>query len=346
MSEFRKDPVSMQWVIIAPERGRQPLYNELQIHKKEAEHDPNCPFCHGNESFTSRDIFAFHNKKQEWIVRVFANKFPSLKVETEVQMHPEGLHEFYSGVGAHEIIINTPFHNKTFADLDLENFEAVLKAMQARIRDLYNDRRLKYISVMHSCGKLKNSTIEHSYSQLIALPLIPDQIQSVFKNAKDYFIDTERCVYCDLIYQNLKNNELIVLENENFICLSPYAAKTPFELSIFPKAHQHDFSTIPNNQIKSLAILFQETLIRISKALNKPSFSFALRSSPNLQSFSASNRLNHFEHFFHWHIEIKPHLSFNCSSELLSGIPVNTVAPETAAEFLREVNIKSILNSQ
>ncbi len=331
MPELRQDPVSSRWVIISAERGRQ----RLQVESAKATGEKFCPFCYGHEDKTPPEILAYREPDSEsdgpgWWIRVVPNKFPALEIEGELEKQGEGIYDTISGVGAHEVIIETPDHFSRLEDLEPRFVGEVLWAYRDRIRDLRNDPRLKYIMVFKNCGESAGASLEHPHSQLIATPIVPKRVAVELAGSQRYYRYKERCVFCDIIRQEEASKERVIGGNDGFIAISPFAARFPFEAWILPRKHSSEFDVQSREQIDRLAVLLKETLLRMSRSLNYPPYNFMLHISP-LQE----GNLN----YYHWHLEVIPHLTSIAGFEWGTGFHINPTPPEEAAAYLRSIDI-------
>lgn len=330
MSELRKDPVTGRWVIISTERGKRP---SDFAHPKSKAKTTFCPFCPGNEDKTPPEILAFRQEGSPpngsgWRLRVVPNKFPALRVEGEVSREGVGLYDKMSGIGAHEVIIETPHHEETLSTMPSKSFEDVLWAYRDRMLDLKKDLRLRYAMLFKNHGEEAGATLEHPHSQLVALPIVPHLVMEEMAGARDYYGYKERCIFCDIIRQEIQQGERVILENNEFLVISPFAAFSPFESWILPKRHGSFFEESQIHEIQSLGVIFQETLKRLEKALNFPPYNFTLHTTPFKE--------RHLE-YYHWHFEIIPKLTKFAGFEWGSGFFINPTLPEEAAKFLREL---------
>ena len=336
MTELRKDPIIDNWVIISTERGRRPLDYKIKTEEKKKD---NCVFCEGNESKTPPEIFAFREEgtienKPGWKVRVVPNKYPALKMEKrEAALEKVGMFEKMDGLGVHEVIIETPYHYKDFNDLSIDNIVLILKTYRQRYLDLYGDKRIKYILIFKNYGIDGGASLEHSHSQLIATPIIPQRIKEELRGAKEYFDLNGRCIFCDYIKQEIKSKDRLIKETEKYVAISPFAARFPFETWILPKYHNARYEEISDNDILSLAGIMKEILFRIKKKLNNPPYNFIIHTAPS-KEFS-TREWPDLDKKYHWHIEIIPRLTKIAGFEWGTGFYINTTSPEEAARILR-----------
>lgn len=332
MPELRKDPVTGRWVIISTERRHRPT--SFASHSKEGV-TTSCPFCPGNESNTPPEILAYRDDDSEpnhpgWRLRVISNKFPALKVEGELDRRPMGIYDRMNGIGAHEVIIETAAHNRNIIDMSDHEIRDILWAYRERMADLERDIRIKYILVFKNHGEAAGASLEHAHSQLIATPIVPKRVSEELVGSKRYFDFKERCIYCDIIRQELADGERLVKDHDAFLTFVPFAPRFPFEMCIIPKSHQSSFLEMSDAEYLTLAACLKDTLLRLSLALDNPAFNYILHSRP------ISNE--HHE-YYHWHIEVIPKLTRVAGFEWGSGFYINPTAPEEAAEFLRDVDV-------
>ena len=328
MPELRKDPVIGRWIIISKERGKRPSDFPVEVF---AGAGGFCPLCPGNESFTPKEILSIpgnHVRKDgsDWQVRVVPNKYPALVIEGDLEKEGIGLYDQMNGIGAHEVIIETPDHDEKFSDFSVENMAKVFRAYKERILDLENDPRFKYVMVFKNHGQAAGASLEHSHSQLIALPILPRMIVSELVGAKSHYDYKERCVFCDIIRQEIKNKERVVCQNDSFITITPFAPRTPFEMWVLPKKHSSQYSAMDDFTFLELAEIFGESLRRLCKCIENIPYNFVLHTEP-----FPSKGLD----YYHWHFEIVPKLTSIAGFEWGSGFYINPLPPEEAAAYLR-----------
>lgn len=330
MPELRKDPISGRWVIISIERGKRPSDFPKRIAIPKGGF---CAFCEGNERTTPPEIFAIRPSDGEpnspgWTLRVVQNKFPALSSEGDLDKTGEGIFDKMNGIGTHEVIIECPDHNSTLSTMPLIYIEDALQVFDNRISELKKDPRFKYVLIFKNEGEDAGASLEHTHSQLIALPIIPHLVQEEIENAKHYHTYKERCIFCDIIHQEAAYKIRVISENEEYVAIAPFAASSPFETIILPKKHESKFLHSGNTNL--LAQILQKTLKQIDHVLDFPSYNMMLHTSPY------NNEIND---YYHWHIEIKPKLTKIAGFEWGSGFYINPTPPEEAARFMREADI-------
>jgi UDPglucose--hexose-1-phosphate uridylyltransferase len=332
MPELRKDPVTGTWVIISEERKKRPKYYQIIV-DKDLSIPQNCPFCPGNESMTPPETFALrpgHSRPNEpgWSLRVVPNKFPALRIEGELLKSGEGFYDKISGIGAHEVIIETPQHPVERSDMDSAQVMNTLAAARSRIQDLKKDTRFKYIMVFKNFGPTAGATLSHSHTQLIALPVVPLRVQEEIEGARAHFALKERCIFCDIIHYESEADRRLLGENEHFIVLAPYAPRFSFELAVYPKRHNPAFESTPDAELESLSAILSETLNKVSRLLNRPDYNLIIHNAPCA---------NNVGEFYHWHIEFMPVLARVAGFEWGTGFYINPISPEESVQSLKTV---------
>jgi UDPglucose--hexose-1-phosphate uridylyltransferase len=346
--ELRHDPIQKRWVIIASERSRRP--RDLGWIGKETAEAPTaepraCPFCAGNEEKTPREIWAGRGPGAApngpgWGVRVVPNKFPALTIEGELDREGVGNYDRVNGVGAHEVIIENPVHDKHLPDLSIDEFTAVLAAYRARLVDLRGDQRLRYILIFKNHKEKAGASLAHPHSQLIATPVTPRTVAMELETARQHYNLKERCLFCDILRQEISDRERIVQIDEHYATLAPYASRFPFELMVMPRKHQHDFANLSDEELRQLAFHFRDVLRRMKRGLGDPPYNFVLHTAPNTRGQTRRPTYwNTLEVDWHWHIEILPRLTSVAGFEWGTGYYINPTPPEDAAAYLREVEI-------
>ncbi len=332
MPELRRDPVIGRWVIIAESRGKRPSNFDVV---PEYPQGGACPFCPGNEDKTPPEILAYYNSGREknkpgWWVRVIPNKFPALEIEGDLDRSGEGMYDRMNGLGAHEVIIETPNHDQPLAEMDQSKLEDVFWAFRDRILDLSKDPHLEYILIFKNHGSAAGASLRHPHSQLIAMPMVPIRVKQEAEGAKKYFDYKERCVYCDIIRQESAQGIRVVAQNKDFIAFAPFASRSPFEMWVMPLRHSSDFQDIHKTEVANLAAMMKTVLGKHNSVLDNPPFNVIVHTSP-----LRTPKLQH----THWYIEIIPKLTKQAGFEQGTGFYINPTSPEEAAKFLREITL-------
>jgi len=342
VSEMRWDPLKNIWVAVADKRGRTPrdFFMERQKLTTTA-----CPFCYGQESKTPGEIYALrpdgsHANQPGWRVRVVPNKYPMLGIEGDLAHRGEGLYDAMNGIGAHEVIIETPDHERSTADLSAAELTEVLHAVQARLVDLRRDQRFRHILLFKSFGLEAGATIPHAYSQILALPIIPIEMRATLETCRCYFARKERCLLCDIVAQEIGDGRRVVRNDGEFLAFTPYASRRPFEIMIAPQRHSHDFSHLDGGSLLRLAETLIDLLRRQRKVLRDPPYNLILHNAPPAHHRPGKPQFwSSLNYDYHWHIELVPRLARPVGFEWSTGFYCNPTAPEEAATFLRDVHL-------
>ncbi len=338
MHELRKDILFDRWIEVLS-KSKEPLEYRLPIAENPGE--KSCVLCAGREMETPQEIISIRKQGTKpntpgWWVRAIPSFDPLFKVEGHLDRRGVGLYDRMNSVGANEILIESPEHIMRPEDLGIEQMVRVIRLYRDRIADLSKDMRLRYILIS------KNSLIDpwmafpHPVSSLVAVPVIPKKIKDELENAKQYFDYKERCIFCDILREELKVGERVILETKNFLCFCPYASSYPFESWIIPKRHNCDFQEISQEEIEDVGFVFMNILKKLRAVFRgETSLSYFLHTAPNRVP-----RRNHWHTLgddYHWHFEIIPRIIRRSGFELGSGLFILTTSPEKAAKFLREV---------
>jgi UDPglucose--hexose-1-phosphate uridylyltransferase len=343
MSELRHDPLAKRWVIIARERSRRP---EDFVHPEDVRLDGGfCPFCAGNEDKTPPEIAAVRPAGSvangpDWTVRVIPNKYPALSIEGGLERRGVGLYDRMRGIGAHEVVVESPLHALHMGDMEPGQLVSLLTTCQDRLRDLGRDPRFKYVLLFKNHGALAGATLAHPHLQLIATPVTPRAISVELDSARDHFHLKERCIFCDMLEQEIQARERVVALDEQFAVIAPYASRFPFELIVIPRRHNHAFPDEGSGAMAALARCLKETLSRLKSVLRDPPFNFVLHTAPNTET--TVRRRNYWDTLpfdFHWHVEILPRLTRVAGFEWGTGFYINPTSPEEAASYLRDAVI-------
>jgi UDPglucose--hexose-1-phosphate uridylyltransferase len=332
LPELRKDPITGRWVIIATERARRPT--DFVRDTVKGTGAANCPFCGGHEHKTPPEVLAFRNgtgpNQPGWALRVVPNKFPALRVEGDLSRSGEGIYDRMNGIGAHEVLIETPEHVVSTGELTEKQLEDSFWAFRERINDLKRDRRLRYVILFKNHGEAAGASLEHSHSQLIALPVIPKRAQEEIDGTRRYYEFRERCVYCDIVSQEIDEGTRLIIETDHVIAVAPYAPRFPFETWVIPKKHHSHFEDADIGTIQSLGSVMRTLMRKIEKVLEHPAYNVMVHSAP-IQEPPI--------HHYHWHIEIIPKLTRVAGFEWGTGFYINPTPPEEAARYLREARV-------
>lgn len=333
MPELRKDPIIDRWVIISTERGKRPVFF---IEEPPPPKTAMCPLCPGNEHMTPAEVYAIRPSNSppnspDWLLRVIPNKFPALRIEGSLNKEGVGLYDKMNGIGAHEVVIDTPVHGETLTNMDVRGMQNIFIAFKERVLDLAKDKRFRFTIVFKNHGTLAGASLDHSHSQLISLPIVPKRISEEISGGMNYYKYKDRCVFCDIIAQERDDNVRVIYENSRFIALSPYASRFPFETWILPKNHEPYFLyPSDDDNYHDAADALSTILKKHDKVLNSPPYNFMIHTTP-----LGNGDMPH----YHWHIEIIPRLTKMAGFEWGTGFYINPTPPEEATTYLKEAEI-------
>ncbi|MDQ3018598.1 MAG: galactose-1-phosphate uridylyltransferase [bacterium] len=331
MSQFRQNPITKQWVLIAPSRAKRPEdFKTYSVMFGLLEVDLTCVFCPGNEDKNPdlcEDVCRVPNNP-DWNLRVIQNKYHALEHTTMYQHR-----EFYnsrSGYGDHEVII-TRKHNEPVALQSAQLLESTLEMFVDRINTLGKDRNTAYVQVFHNHGRDAGASLVHPHYQILTTPMVPPHVHSEMAGCYHYYQIHKACIYCDIMKEETKLKERLVYEDEYFSVISAYASRSPFETWILPKRHSARFEDITQKERQHLAHVLKRVLGALYTKLSDPPLNFYIHTMP----VARDKHTMHEEASYHWHLTVFPRLTIWAGFEYGTGIPVNPMAPEETAKFLR-----------
>jgi UDPglucose--hexose-1-phosphate uridylyltransferase len=339
MPELRQNFFTKEWVIIATERAKRP--EELATHRP-VQAVPafveTCPFCPGNESKTPPEVLRIQADGADgpWAVRVIPNKFCALSSEVQPTRSLQHLRRRIDGFGFHEVIVDSQDHARCMAVLSDAQVTNILRAYKQRYNVLSLDQRIAHITLFKNHGADAGASLQHPHSQLIATPVIPSQVRHRLFEALRHYDDVGECMYCHMMEREVEDETRIVVKSEHFVAMEVFASATPFATHIFPMRHMASFGDITDIEVADLARVLRTLLAKIYVGLENPDLNFTVRSGP--AEYAGARH-------FHWYVSVIPRLTRVAGFELGSGMFINTVLPEAAAEFLRNVAVDKAIGA-
>jgi UDPglucose--hexose-1-phosphate uridylyltransferase len=339
-NELRKDYLLDRWVVIATERGRRPT--DFAKTKAPADTAATCPMCVGNENLTPPATLLYlkegdkivksqdpqtGERPKNWQIRCIPNLYPAF---TPPQLTQDAKNMFPSpgfgyAVGHHEVLVESPKHDENPANADLPQLELVIKAYIDRLKALSSKSHVKYVSIFRNHGLEAGASLSHAHSQIIATPMVPTTIREEVAACQAHYEDQGECIYCDIIKTESKGPRM-VMDSKDFSAIAPYASINPMEFWILPKRHMPSISFLNEGEIASFAKTLKATLKALKDLVNDPPYNYGLHLVIGGDALET----------YHWHLEVYPKLVAWAGFEKSTGIYINTVAPETAAEALRK----------
>jgi UDPglucose--hexose-1-phosphate uridylyltransferase len=333
MSEIRLNRLTGEWVIIAPERAKRGTNLPRPVAPIAVPpYDPACPFCRGNEKLSGDTLHTAAGDDGHWAVRSIMNKFsvlcPEGAVDCSDSAHPIG--ETVNGVGLHEVLVETPYHDLSLPQLSVEQTQRLVETYLHRFRHCYSDPRVKHVIIFKNHGLDAGASQQHSHSQVVGIPIVPGQVRARLEDAARFHAETGECLACNLIAQEREAGSRIVAENDHFIAFIPYAALSPYHLWIFPKMHAACFASLESSAVRDLAEILHTVLAKVYGLLANPPFNLIIRSL-GPEDKDAPH--------FHWYIPIVPRVNRAAGFELGTGMYINASLPENSAQALREYGV-------
>jgi len=344
MPELRYNRLNDTWVIISKERAKRP--HDYPINWRKEIGDINkCPFEPGKEYLTPPEVFAIREEgttpnSPGWKVRVIPNKFPALRPDADFYRISEDIYDKMGGFGYHEVIIDTPDHYKHIQDFSIEEIFLLLSTFRERMKQLYYKNNIYYVQIFKNHGREAGKSLYHSHSQLIALPRIPKRINTQINQCRHYYREKERCLLCDEVQYELKQQTRIIHDSNRFIIYAPFASAFPFEMRIIPKPHKHNYTKTTDEELKEMAETLWIAVKKLFLLLNDPPFNLILHTAPPIRDIPWDpNYFHNIDKLFHWYLEISPRITALAGFELGTEYFINPTPPEEAARYLREKKI-------
>lgn len=333
MHELRKDILLGRWVEVLSDSLAP---SDYELPQNNTPGEESCALCPGREHEAPPEIASIKAPgSQRWSVRAIPGLKPMFQIEGDLGRRGVGIYDRMNNIGAHEILIESPEHNARPEDMGFNQMERIIKLYRDRCADLEKDSRLRYILIYKDSGKNAGGILSHPISFLMATPVIPKTVKDELDNAKQYFAYKERCVFCDIINEELRTGDRVILESRSFIAFCPYAAQFPFEVWIIPKRHSCAFHEILPGEVEDMGQILMTVLKKLRKIFHDPPFNYFIHTAPNMVP-----RRNHWHTLgedYHWHLEIMPRLITTSGFEWGSGFYILPTSPEHAAKYLREV---------
>lgn len=330
MSEMRFNPITLDWVVMAPERAFRPddFHGEGAQHPARPAHRDDCPFCTGNESMTPGEIARISAPDGSWLVRVTPNKFSVFDPGCDLQRKKNGTFRSMAAAGVHEVVVEHPRHDLDLCAMDPAHLALVLRMYRERYRALRHHPLVESIVIFKNQGRRAGSSLEHSHSQITAAPVLSSQVIMRLQEARRFHELEGGCLYCTVLHEELLAEERIVEEGQAFVAFMPYAALSPYHSWIFPRRHQSAYDEISDEDIDELAGVLSRLLRRLKAAAGAPDYNITIRSAPVGEVSSGC---------FHWYLSVVSRISQLAGFELGSGTYINSMRPERCAELLRSV---------
>ncbi|MCU0657139.1 MAG: galactose-1-phosphate uridylyltransferase [Polyangiaceae bacterium] len=323
---MRYNPITGDWVIIAPERARRPgVHLAGSIRPTGPSHKEDCPFCVGNEHLTGAERLRIEGPGG-WQIRSVENRYSALALEGPVEHRGQGLRATMSGVGRHEVLIETPDHGGFPSRRGEGAMQALVEAYHRRLVAFHEDPRVRHVVIFKNHGSSAGTSLEHPHSQIVGTPVVPAQVRERLVEALRYRSDHGQCLYCATLRLEFEEGARLILINEHFVAFLPYAALSPYHLWVFPKRHHGSFAGTTAEERGSLGSMLSELLKLVARRLADCDYNYVIQTlSP------AENEVG----YFHWYLALVPRVTRTAGFELGTGMYINTSSPEVSAAHLR-----------
>jgi UDPglucose--hexose-1-phosphate uridylyltransferase len=337
-NEVRKDYLLDRWVVIATERGRRPT--DFAKQERQQAKTTVCPMCPGNEHMTPPAVLVYLKsgktvrkakdengfRQKNWLIRVIPNLYPAFLPPQErisrKQIRSENL---IAAVGHHEVLVESPIHDGGPANAQIPQLVHVVNGYIDRLQELSAKPYVKYVSIFRNHGLEAGASLSHAHSQIIATPLVPDIVKKEMEASRKFWRNSRKCVFCDIIEKE-REGPRFVLENSKFIVFAPYASVNPMEFWTFPKQHESSLLEMSQGEVRTLAETLKTCLFRLKTLVNDPPYNYGFHLTLDKEAHD----------YYHWHLEVYPRLAIWAGFEKSTGVYINTMTPEIAAESLRK----------
>lgn len=326
MAECRLDPVTRRWIVT----GKRPVMPDVKSSNAA------CPFCPGNEQLTPKPICESRDATGAWVVRAFHDRAPVFRIEGKLDPRGDGMFDLMNTLGAHEVVVETRQHGVTLGQFPPDQLGRVIEVWRDRIADLKRDRRFRYVSLFKDQEPPSPTQTGHSHSFILATPFLPYQLHAELRVCLLHYQRKERCLYCDIVQQELRQERRVVDQTSDLIAFCPFASRLPYELCVMPLAHSSSFEKdlADAARVRALASFLKAALQRIEAI--SPTLHFVVHTEPNVQGFKPSkDSWKTIPDDYHWHIEIHPDLGGQERYLGSEGFYFNPIPAEQAALVLR-----------
>ena len=337
-NELRKDYLLDRWVVIATERGKRPT--DFASQERQRTKSAVCPMCQGNEHMTPPAALVYlksgkgirktrdenDSRHKDWLIRCIPNLYPAFtppKEELTQKQIMKG-NNLASAVGHHEVLVESPVHDEHPADARIPQLSLVVNAYIDRLCELSAKPYVKYVSIFRNHGLEAGASLSHAHSQIVATPSIPKIVKDELEASANFWKRNEKCAFCNILEKEHKGPRFI-MENSSFAAFTPYASINPLEFWIMPKKHETTLLEMSENEIKPFAEVLKACLNSLKRLENEPPYNFCFHLAINKDA----------KDHYHWHLEVYPRLAIWAGFEKSTGMYINTVTPEAAAESLK-----------
>ena len=321
MSELRLNPLTGRWVTVATERAARP--GEFTPTRLPVEADPNrpCPFCPGNEEATPPALETY-GAEGSWLLRVVPNRYPAFSGDEPMAVTNLGpVFRQAPASGIHEVLVLTPDHEATFADLDDAQVGLVMAAIRDRLEVHARRPGVRYSQAIVNHGREAGASLRHPHGQLLGIPFVPGEVAEEEAGFRRF---AGSCLLCTMIEAEVDAGWRVVHEDEHALVVCPFWSGTPYEMLALPKAHEGHITDAKPGDLVAVGRALRDCLDKLRTRVDDLAYNLVFHTLPH-----------HHDDEFHWHVHVLPRVASVVGFEQGTGVLINIVAPEDSAATLR-----------
>jgi UDPglucose--hexose-1-phosphate uridylyltransferase len=327
VSQLRLNPLTGRWVTIVSERAQRPSDFAPRTESVEADPSRPCPFCPGHEE-ASLPALESVDENGAWRMRVIPNLYPAFDGDDRLAVRNLGpVHVMAEASGIHEVFVLTPEHVGRVQNFTDDDVATVMQLLKRRLLEHASTPNIRYTQAIINHGREAGASLSHPHGQILGLPFVPGEI-----------LDEERafarfeggCILCTTVDAELVDGARVVFANDEVACISPFWAGSPYELLVIPRHHDLHLPDADDDTLSAMGRAIRDALIHLTSALGDVSYNLVFHTAPH-----------HHEGVFHWHVHLWPKLVTTAGFERGTGVLINIVPPESAADDLRRVGVRA-----
>jgi UDPglucose--hexose-1-phosphate uridylyltransferase len=321
------NPLTGRWVTIVADRAKRPTNFAPRTSQVEAEPDRPCPFCPGNEEATL-PAFETLDEGGHWRMRLIPNLYPAFDGDEPFAVHHLGpVHVEAEASGIHEVFVYTPVHDSGAQDLTDDEAAQLMQLLSRRLQQHSASTTVRYTQAIINHGREAGASLVHPHGQLLGLPFVPGEI---LEEQRAFSRFEGGCILCATIEAELVDGKRILFATDDVVCVSPFWAGSPYELLIIPRSHDLHLTDSSDDTLAAMGVAVRDSIVALREIHGDVAYNLVFHTAPH-----------HYTGAYHWHIHLFPTLVTTAGFERGTGVMINIVPPELAAEQLRKVAVQA-----